>query len=90
MRSHKTLKKLRNILSYNCKKCFFYQNNRCILSKRDVIFCDMKTTHIAGVDNIEFYVNLVNSKRISLRALYISVSSLLVSILSIIIQCFLK
>lgn len=62
-----------------CTKCFFMQNNSCILNKSVNLPCDMKIRKIQGVDGIEFYLNYINSRKQSRRAIYISVASLIIA-----------
>lgn len=73
-------------LARKCKRCYFYQNNACVMYKRTYLPCEMRAQKIQGVDSIEFYVNLVNSKRQSIRALYFSIASLLVSFLALFVN----
>ncbi len=70
------------LIQKRCNTCFFLQDNECVLSKKRIPTCEMKARKIKGVDNIEFYVNLVNSRNLSVRALYFSISSLLISLSS--------
>ena len=82
----KTYKKVIGLLQAKCNVCFFLHESKCILSKNRSYPCDMKVCKINGVDNIEFYVNLVNSRKISVRALYFSIASLLAAFIAVIIS----
>ena len=77
---------LNNFFSKSCQKCFFYQDNSCVLSKSLYLPCDMKVQKIRGVTNIEFYVNYVTAKHLSRRAFYFSLLALVVSFLALIVN----
>ena len=78
--------RVKNFFQKKCKTCFFYQNNDCVLYRIRTLPCEMKVKKIKGIDNIEFYVNMVNSKKISIRALYFSLSALIISMIGLVIN----
>jgi hypothetical protein len=77
---------VKNRLEKKCNVCFFLQNNDCILRRNRVIPCDMKVKKITGITDIEFYVGLISSRRLSQRALYFSILSLAFAFLSLLIN----
>jgi len=80
--------RMKNIIKKKCITCFFYQKGECVLYKNRITPCDMKVKKIKGVSEIEFYVNLVNSKKLSIRALYFSILSLIIACLSLLLNYF--
>lgn len=77
---------LTSFFSKKCKKCFFLQNKNCVVDGHSILPCDMKVKKIVGIGDIEFYINMVNSKKLSIRALYFSLLSLIISIVGIFIN----
>lgn len=77
---------IKDFLQKKCNTCFFLQDGECALSKNRCFPCDMNVKKIKGVTSIEFYVNMVNSKKLSIRALYFSLLSLLASIIGLVIN----
>lgn len=73
-------------LEKKCNVCFFLQNSGCILRRNRVTPCDMKVKKITGITDIEFYVGLISSRRLSQRALYFSILSLAFAFLSLLIN----
>lgn len=80
------INKLKNQLSKKCNKCFFLQENSCILYRNIYLPCHMRVRKIKKVDDIKFYINMVNSRKISIRALYLSMAALLVSSIGTIVS----
>lgn len=79
---------MKNILKKKCITCFFLQEDECVLYKNRIVHCDMEVKKIKGVSDIEFYVNLVNSRKLSIRALYFSILSLIIACFLLLIDCF--
>lgn len=66
--------------------CYFYQNIQCVLNKKICLFCNMRINQIEGVFEVKDYINIVNTRNMNRRALYISILSLFMSFLAIIIN----
>lgn len=76
-----------DFLKKKCHTCYFFQNSACILHKKRCLPCDMKVKKINGIAaGAEFYINYMNSRKISIRSLWISSISLIISFLALIVN----
>lgn len=71
-----------------CEVCFFRQNNRCIIYKRKFIACGFFIRKIYGIDDVKSYLDLLNSRHFSQKALIISSLSLVVSFFMLVFKMF--
>jgi hypothetical protein len=78
--------KLRSFLQKKCNVCYFLQNNECILGKNRIPICSMRVKKIKGVAQVEFYINLVSSRKLSERALFFSILSSITACLALLVN----
>ncbi len=80
------IKKAKSLLCKKCDTCFFKQEGSCILYKNKHLPCGMKAKKVKGVNDASFYINLVNNNKLSIRSLYFSISSLIISTLVLLVH----
>ena len=68
-------------ISTSKPSCYFYQDNKCILHRCNCFFCSSFTKRISGMTEVYQYVNLISTRRMATRSLFISCVSLIVSFL---------
>jgi hypothetical protein len=79
---------LKSLLEKKCHKCFFLQDEICVLSRIRFLPCHMKVKRIRGVDNLEFYVNMVNAKNLSIRSFYFSLAAFFISSMILLLKLY--
>ncbi len=77
---------IKNFFSKKCNTCFFKQEGECVLYKTMHYPCGMRAKKIKGIADIGFYINLVNNAKLSVRALYFSIISLVVALLVLLVN----
>lgn len=78
---------MRHILKISNKKsCYFFQRNKCILSRNSCIFCNLKIQKINGVDKTEYYLSFVTTRNMNNRNFYFALFAFLFSLITLIIK----
>jgi len=78
---------MRTILKkYDKKKCYFYQENTCLLSRCNCILCNKYIKKISGVDDPDKYLNFVVTKSLNHRNFWFAFFAFLFSLLTLLIK----
>lgn len=73
---------------FDRKTCYFYQNKKCVLNKKQCIGCHTYIKQIDGITDNKDYLTYITSRNTAGRAYNIAFVSLLFSLLMLIIKIY--
>lgn len=71
---------------FDNRKCYFYQNYKCALSKSNCILCSTSVKKIEGITENKDYLNFVTTRNSSGRAYTLALISLVLSVVTLLIK----
>lgn len=73
-------------LKFKNPECYFYQGNKCILSKWFCFLCAYQIKKIEGITQPNDYLNYVSNKRVAKHTFVLSFLSLMISIFALFVS----